>query len=210
MGSETKPFLRLATDSSNILRERAENRLSRSFALQGNRLSRSFALQGNRLSRSFALQRRDSDPYPELQVAVVEGLFLGQVRRGEGLLVGLVEGGRLVVRVGLPEDHADLVVGEVGGAEHLHPVVRPAVFPALPIALLDPLAVPLGDAVALVAEGLRLLLELLARVDEHHPAAVARRLLVAQQPDAGEGAHSVTTSLPVAGQARAQTRRCCG
>ena len=46
----------------------------------------------------------------------------------------------------------------------------------------------IGDAVALVAEGFRLFLELLAGVDEHHAAAMAGGLVVSQQPDVGEDA----------------------
>ena len=48
--------------------------------------------------------------------------------------------------------------------------------------------VRVGDAVALVAEGLRLFLELLAGVDEHHAALMAGGLFVPQQPDVGEDA----------------------
>ena len=43
-------------------------------------------------------------------------------------------------------------------------------------------------AVAFVAEGFRLLLELLAGVDEHHPPSMAGGLVVSQQPDVGEDA----------------------
>jgi hypothetical protein len=97
----------------------------------------------------------------------VEGLLFGDVGGGEGLLVGLGDDGRLLVGAGLPEDNADLVVGEVGGVEALDVGVLEALRPAGPVAGFDPLAVGVGDAVALVAEGLGLFLELAAGVDQH-------------------------------------------
>ena len=77
------------------------------------------------------------------------------------------------------------MVGKVGGVVELDVVILEALPPAVPIAGFDPLAVGVGDAVALVAECLGLLVELLARVDQHHPPTVTLRLLVAQQPDVG-------------------------
>ena len=46
----------------------------------------------------------------------------------------------------------------------------------------------IGHAVAFVAEGFRLFLELLPGINEHHSAAVAGGLLVSKQPDVGEDA----------------------
>ena len=62
-------------------------------------------------------------PHAEGQVAVVELLFLLEVRGGEGLFVRLGDDGGLVVLVGLPEDDADLVIGEVLALEDLHVLV---------------------------------------------------------------------------------------
>ena len=92
----------------------------------------------------------------------MEALFLLHVRGGEGLLVWLSDDGGLVVLIRLPEDDADLVVGEVFAREDFDLLVGVALGPAFVVALLDPGAVGVGDAVAFVAERFRLLLELLA------------------------------------------------
>ena len=68
--------------------------------------------------------------HAEGQVAVVELLLLLEVRGGERLLVRLGDDGRLVVLVGLPEDDADLVVGEVLAPEDLHVLVGIALRPS--------------------------------------------------------------------------------
>ena len=93
--------------------------------------------------------------------------------------------------VGLPEDHADLVIGEVffvSYSENFHVLVGVASLPSVAVALLNPLPVRIGHPVALVAEGFRLFLELLAGVDDHHAPTMAGRLFVSQQPDVGEDA----------------------
>ena len=125
------------------------------------------------------------------QVAVVKRLLLGEVGDAERLLVRFGDDGRLIVLVGLPEDHLDLVVGEVLAPEKLHVLVRVALGPAVPVTLLDPLAVSVSHPVALIAERFWLFLDLLAGVNEHHAAAVAGRFLATQQPHVSKDARVV-------------------
>jgi hypothetical protein len=77
---------------------------------------------------------------------------------------------------------------EVLLAEKLHMLIFKTGFPALVVALPDPLPVRVRHPVALITERLRLLLELLAGVDEHHAPAMVGGLLVSQQPDVGKDA----------------------
>src|SRR6202011_5111758 len=63
--------------------------------------------------------------------------------------------------------------------------------PPVPVTLLDPCAVCVGDAIAFVAERFRLLVELLARINQHHAAAMAGGLVVTQKPDVSEDARVV-------------------
>ena len=90
--------------------------------------------------------------------------------------------------IGLPENDADLVIGEVFAREDFDLLVSVSLGPTFGVTLLNPRPVGIGDAVAFVAKGFRLLLKLLAGVDEHHAAAMTGGLIVPQQPDIGEDA----------------------
>ena len=118
----------------------------------------------------------------------MEVLLLLHVGGRESLLVRLGDGGGLVVLIRLPEDDADLVISEVFAREDFHLLVGIALGPAFDVALLDPGAVGIGDAVAFVAEGFRLLLKLLAGINKHDAACMAGGLVIPQQPDVGEDA----------------------
>ncbi len=93
-----------------------------------------------------------SQEYAEAQVAVVKLLFLLEIGCRERFFVGLGESRGLVMLVMLPEHDPDLVVGEVLAPENPKVLIGFTVLPTVAIACLDPGAVCVGDAVALVAE----------------------------------------------------------
>ena len=118
----------------------------------------------------------------------MEVLLLFHIGRRKSLLVRLGDDGRLVVLIRLPEDDADLVISEVFAREDFDVLVGVALGPAFGVALLDPGAVRIGDAVAFVAEGFWLLFKLLAGINEHDAACMAGGLVIPQQPDVGKDA----------------------
>src|ERR1700677_925096 len=65
-------------------------------------------------------------------------------------------------------------------------LVLKARLPSVAATPFNPPPMRIGHAIALAAEGFRLFLKLLARVDEHNVPLVADRLVISQQPDVGE------------------------
>jgi hypothetical protein len=96
---------------------------------------------------------------------------------------GLGDDGRLVMFVGLPEHHLDIMKREVLPAKKLHVFIVESGFPALALTLHNPLPVNIRHAVALVPEGFWLFLKLPAGVNDHHAPAMSGGLLVSKQPD---------------------------
>ncbi len=103
--------------------------------------------------------------HAEGQVALVEVQFLLHVRCGEILLVSLCDNSRLIFLICLPENDADLVVGKVLALEDFDMLVGVTLGPAFLVALFDPSAMRVGNAVTFVPKGFWLFLELLSGVD---------------------------------------------
>ncbi len=106
--------------------------------------------------------------------------FLFDVRGAERFFVRFGDDGGLVVLVGLPENDADLVIGEILVLEDFDVFVGVAFGPAFLVTLFDSGAVRVGDAIAFIAERFRLFLKLLAGINQHHAPAMAGGFVVPQ------------------------------
>ena len=88
-------------------------------------------------------------------------LLFGNGGWSEGFFVRFADDGGLVVFVCLPENDADLVVGEIFAPENLHLVVGVPLSPAVEVTLFNPPAVCVSHAIAFAREGFWFFLELL-------------------------------------------------
>lgn len=88
----------------------------------------------------------------EINIALVKLLLFLEVGRGKGPGIQLGEVSRLVVFIGLPEDHAYLVVSKIRVSENFHMVILAIIRLVAAVQFFNPLPVPIQNTVSLVAK----------------------------------------------------------
>src|SRR5690348_14547211 len=112
----------------------------------------------------------------------MEFQFLREVSGSKRLLVRLRNNFWLIELISLPKNDAYLVEGKVSRSEEFNVFVSVVFRPALPISLLNPSAILIGNPISLIAKGFRLFLKLFSRVNDHHATAMTSGLFVPQKP----------------------------